>query len=69
MSRAAEVGLALHALALAPFCPPDQNDVGGRCIAEPIEQLKNFDVDSVDKVRANFLVLPSTSGGVLRWDV
>jgi hypothetical protein len=69
MSRAAEAGSALHVLALAPFFLSDQNDVSGRCIAEPIEQLKKFDVDSVDKVRANFLVPPSTGGGVLRCDV
>jgi hypothetical protein len=48
MFRAVEVDSALHVLTLAPFFPSDQNDVSGRFIAEPIEQLKNFDVDSVD---------------------
>lgn len=46
MSRAAEVGPALHVLTLTPFFPSAQNEVNGCFIAEPIEQLKQFGVDS-----------------------
>src|SRR5208337_1478684 len=46
MSRAAEVGPALHVLTLTPFFPSDQDEVSGCFIAEPIEQLKRFAVDS-----------------------
>ena len=46
MSRAAEVGSTLHVLTLTPFFPSDQNEVSGCFIAEPIEQLKQFGVDS-----------------------
>src|SRR5271157_2214140 len=46
MSRAAEVASALHVLTLTPFFPSDQNEVSGCFIAEPIEQLKEFGVDS-----------------------
>jgi teichuronic acid biosynthesis glycosyltransferase TuaC len=45
MSRAAEVE-ALHVLTLTPFFPSDQNEVSGCFIAEPIQQLKQFGVDS-----------------------
>jgi glycosyltransferase involved in cell wall biosynthesis len=46
MARAAEVGPTLHVLTLTPFFPSDQNEVSGCFIAEPIEQLKQFGVDS-----------------------
>src|SRR5208282_1916169 len=46
MSQAAGVGSTLHVLTLTPFFPSDQNDVSGCFIAEPIEQLKPFGVDS-----------------------
>ncbi len=46
MSRAAQVASALHVLTLTPFFPSDQNEVSGCFIAEPIEQLKQFGVDS-----------------------
>jgi teichuronic acid biosynthesis glycosyltransferase TuaC len=36
----------LHVLTLTPFFPSDQNEVSGCFIAEPIEQLKQFGVDS-----------------------
>ncbi len=46
MSRAAEVGPALHVLTLTPFFPSDQNEVSGCFIAEPLAQLKQLGVDS-----------------------
>ena len=46
MSPAAEAGSALHVLTLTPFFPSDQNEVSGCFIAEPIEPLKQFGVDS-----------------------
>lgn len=46
MSRSAEVVSALHVLTLTPFFPSDQNEVSGCFIAEPIEQLNQFGVDS-----------------------
>jgi glycosyltransferase involved in cell wall biosynthesis len=46
MSRAAEVDSALHVLTLTPFFPSDQNEVNGCFIAEPVEQLKQFGVES-----------------------
>ena len=46
MSRAVDVGSALHVLTLTPFFPSDQNEVSGCFVAEPIEQLKQFGVDS-----------------------
>ncbi|MFI5095419.1 MAG: glycosyltransferase [Candidatus Acidiferrales bacterium] len=46
MSRSAEVGSGLHVLTLTPFFPSGQNEVSGCFIAEPIEQLKQFGVDS-----------------------
>jgi hypothetical protein len=46
MSRAADVVSALHVLTLTPFFPSDQNEVSGSFIVEPIEQLKQFGVDS-----------------------
>lgn len=46
MARAAEVGSTLHVLTLTPFFPSDQNEVSGCFIAEPIDQLKRFGVDS-----------------------
>jgi len=46
MSRAAELDSALHVLTLTPFFPSDQNEVNGCFIAEPVEQLKQFGVES-----------------------
>ncbi len=46
MARPAKVGSTLHVLTLTPFFPSDQNEVSGCFIAEPIEQLKQFGVDS-----------------------
>src|SRR5271157_2608972 len=46
MSRAAEVASPLHVLTLTPFFPSDQNEVSGCFVAEPIEQLKQFGVES-----------------------
>lgn len=43
---APDAGSALHVLTLTPFFPSDQNEVSGCFIAEPIEQLKQFGVDS-----------------------
>jgi glycosyltransferase involved in cell wall biosynthesis len=45
MSRPAEVE-ALHVLTLTPFFPSDQNEVSGCFIAEPLQKLKRFGVDS-----------------------
>jgi len=45
MSRAVEVD-TLHVLTLTPFFPSDQNEVSGCFIAEPIQHLKRFGVDS-----------------------
>jgi teichuronic acid biosynthesis glycosyltransferase TuaC len=44
--RALEQASALHVLTLTPFFPSDQNEVSGCFVAEPIEQLKQFGVDS-----------------------
>jgi len=46
MSRAAETGRGLHVLTLTPFFPSAQNEVSGCFIAEPIEQLRQFGVES-----------------------
>ena len=46
MSRAPEVGPALHVLTLTPFFPSSQNEVSGCFIAEPLAQLKLLGVDS-----------------------
>ncbi len=46
MSQAVGMESALHVLTLTPFFPSDQNEVNGCFIAEPIEQLKRFGVDS-----------------------
>ena len=46
MSRVAVARSTLHVLTLTPFFPSDQNEVSGCFIAEPIEQLKQFGVDS-----------------------
>jgi teichuronic acid biosynthesis glycosyltransferase TuaC len=46
MSRVPEVNSSLHVLTLTPFFPSMQNEVSGCFIAEPIEQLKRFGVDS-----------------------
>ena len=46
MARAADASSTLHVLTLTPFFPSDQNEVSGCFVAEPIEQLKRFGVDS-----------------------
>jgi teichuronic acid biosynthesis glycosyltransferase TuaC len=46
MSQVAELGSTLHVLTLTPFFPSDQNEVSGCFIAEPIEQLKQFGIES-----------------------
>jgi teichuronic acid biosynthesis glycosyltransferase TuaC len=46
MSRAAEVDSPLHVLTLTPFFPSDKNEVSGCFVAEPIEQLKQFGIES-----------------------
>ncbi|MGB9205359.1 MAG: glycosyltransferase, partial [Terriglobales bacterium] len=46
MSQAVGTESALHVLTLTPFFPSDQNEVNGCFIADPIEQLKRFGVDS-----------------------
>jgi len=46
MSPADNVAPALHVLTITPFFPSDQNEVSGCFVAEPIEQLKQFGVDS-----------------------
>jgi glycosyltransferase involved in cell wall biosynthesis len=46
MSQSAVVGRSLHVLTLTPFFPSDKNEVNGCFIAEPIEQLQQFGVDS-----------------------
>jgi len=46
MSRAVGVVSALHVLTLTPFFPSNQNEVSGCFVAEPIEQLRQFGIDS-----------------------
>lgn len=46
MSRAGDVVSAPHVLTLTPFFPSDKNEVNGCFVAEPIEQLRQFGVDS-----------------------
>jgi len=46
MSGAADWVSTLHVLTLTPFFPSDQNEVTGCFIAEPIEPLRQFGVDS-----------------------
>ena len=46
MSQVAGTISELHVLTLTPFFTSDQNEVSGCFIAEPIEQLKQFGVDS-----------------------
>ncbi len=46
MSPAGKLGSALHVLTITPFFPSQQNEVSGCFIAEPIEQLQQFGVDS-----------------------
>ena len=46
MSGAVGVASALHVLTLTPFFPSDQNEVSGCFVAEPIEQFRQFGVDS-----------------------
>jgi teichuronic acid biosynthesis glycosyltransferase TuaC len=46
MSSARGINAGLHVLTLTPFFPSEQNEVSGCFIAEPIEVLKQFGVDS-----------------------
>jgi teichuronic acid biosynthesis glycosyltransferase TuaC len=46
MSPSAEMNSPLHILTLTPFFPSNENEVSGCFVAEPIEQLKQFDVAS-----------------------
>ncbi len=46
LSQGDEVSSRLHVLTLTPFFPSRQNEVSGCFIAEPIEQLRQFGVDS-----------------------
>jgi teichuronic acid biosynthesis glycosyltransferase TuaC len=46
MSQGAAVGSRLHVLTLTPFFPSKENEVNGCFVAEPIELLKQFGVDS-----------------------
>jgi glycosyltransferase involved in cell wall biosynthesis len=46
MSRTGGVVPALHVLTLTPFFPSDQNEVSGCFVAEPLELLRQFGVDS-----------------------
>src|SRR5271157_1348758 len=47
LSQGDEVRSQLHVLTLTPFFPSRQNEVSGCFIAEPIEQLRQFGVDSI----------------------
>jgi glycosyltransferase involved in cell wall biosynthesis len=46
MSRAAEAESPLHILTLTPFFPSRENEVNGCFVAEPLQQLKQFGVES-----------------------
>ena len=46
MSRTGGVVPGLHVLTLTPFFPSDQNEVSGCFVAEPLELLRQFGVDS-----------------------
>ncbi len=46
LSQGDEVSSRLHVLTLTPFFPSRKNEVSGCFIAEPIEQLRQFGVDS-----------------------
>jgi teichuronic acid biosynthesis glycosyltransferase TuaC len=46
MSRAGEAGRALHVLTLTPFFPSHDNEVSGCFVAESIEPLRDFGVES-----------------------
>src|SRR5271157_1843393 len=46
MSQSGKVAGPLHVLTITPFFPSNQNEVNGCFIAEPIEQLQQFGVDS-----------------------
>jgi teichuronic acid biosynthesis glycosyltransferase TuaC len=69
MSRIAEVVSTLHVLTLTPFFPSDENEVSGCFIAEPIEQLKQFGVDS-SVIAVSPIYYPrkrSTSSAAAEW--
>jgi teichuronic acid biosynthesis glycosyltransferase TuaC len=46
MSRSADPASTLHILTLTPFFPSARNEVSGCFVAEPIEQLRQFGVES-----------------------
>ncbi len=46
MSPSEDIAAALHVLTLTPFFPSDQNEVYGCFVAEPIQEFKQFGVDS-----------------------
>ena len=46
MSPADKLSSTVHVLTLTPFFPSNQNEVNGCFIAEPIEELRQFGVDS-----------------------
>ena len=46
MSRAGDTARPLHVLVLTPFFPSDRNEVHGCFIAEPLEHLRQFGIDS-----------------------
>jgi teichuronic acid biosynthesis glycosyltransferase TuaC len=69
MSRAAEAVSALHVLTLTPFFPSDQSEVSGCFVAEPIEQLRKFGVDS-SVIAASPIYYPrkhSSSSAAAEW--
>ncbi len=69
MSRAGGVVAALHVLTLTPFFPSDQNEVSGSFVAEPIEQLRQFGVDS-SVIAASPIYYPrkhSSSSAAAEW--
>jgi glycosyltransferase involved in cell wall biosynthesis len=69
MSRAVGPVTALHVLTLTPFFPSDQNEVSGCFIAEPIEQLRQFGVDS-SVIAASPIYYPrkhSSSSAAAEW--
>jgi teichuronic acid biosynthesis glycosyltransferase TuaC len=69
MFGAVDVVSALHVLTLTPFFPSDQNEVSGCFVAEPIEQLRQFGVDS-SVIAASPIYYPrkhSSSSAAAEW--
>ena len=69
MSRAVDVVSPLHVLTLTPFFPSDENEVSGCFVAEPIEQLREFGVES-SVIAASPIYYPrkhSGSSGAAEW--